>query len=180
MAIMNIVYAMVLTGFICMTMIMDAEILILFCFVLFVGLAYNAISSTVENTIETEKTKIEKELSNLYFLRNEILKNFILYHKIRISLVDEIKSLLVVSKKEVKNIIVAKKAILDNTLLSQTEAKLNFLLSKDASLVSLTQKESAATFKSTVLSVFSNENKSKKSLQDQILLENISILENKN
>ena len=55
----NIVYAMVITGFICMTMVMDAEILILFCFILFVGLAYNAISSTVENNIETEKTKIE-------------------------------------------------------------------------------------------------------------------------
>jgi hypothetical protein len=58
---LNYAYAILGTAGICTGMIMDEEVLVLYAFILFVGLAYHYCSSVVDNMIRSEAAKIGKE-----------------------------------------------------------------------------------------------------------------------
>lgn len=58
---LNYVYAILGTACICTGMIMDEEVLVLYAFVAFVGLAYHYGSAVVDTMIRTEAAKVGKE-----------------------------------------------------------------------------------------------------------------------
>jgi len=55
---LNYTYIILLTAFVCTGMIMDAEVLVLYVWILFVGLAYSYGSAMVNTTISTDASKI--------------------------------------------------------------------------------------------------------------------------
>ena len=63
---LNYAYIMLITAFVCTGMIMDAEVLVLYVWILFVGLAYSYGSAIVNATISSEASKIGKEF-DLFF-----------------------------------------------------------------------------------------------------------------
>jgi len=66
---LNITYAILGTAAICTGMVMDEEVLVLYAFILFVGLAYHYGSSVVNDMIQTEASKIGKEFDVFFMFK---------------------------------------------------------------------------------------------------------------
>ena len=174
---LNMAFAIVGTGFVCTSMVMDEEVLVLYCFVLFVGAAYQYGSATVQNLIETETSKIGKEFDTFFDLQKKVIQTLISYHTIQLTITDQLKSLLTFSKEEVQKILAAKKLILEATLIKQVESKLSFLASKEQAIVQNVQIDASNYISSKILEIFTTDHKDKKSLKEKILAENIAKLE---
>jgi hypothetical protein len=174
---LNITYAILGTAAICTGMIMDAEVLVLMMFVLFVGLAYHYGSSVVDGMIKSETSKIGTEFDTFFELQKTLLKGLIQYHTLQVSVISQIKELLEFSKGEISTVISAKKALLDATLAGQMDQKLSYLAAKEQSITSKVQAEATAFVTNSVLEVFTTENKNKDALKAKVLTENLAKLE---
>lgn len=174
---LNIAYAIVGTAAICTTMVMTAEILVLFCFILFVGISYQYGSSIIDDSIKTETAKMSKEFDAFFELQKKVLQTLITYHLLQIAIIDQIKSLLEFSKGEISKILAAKKAFLDASLVVQAEQKLMLLASKEQSIAQSVQLEATSFITAKIYEIFTSDNKEKKSLKEKILVENMKKLE---
>jgi len=174
---LNYAYTMVGTAAICTGMIMDEEVIILYAFILFVGLAFQYGGAVINDMISAEATKIGKEFDTFFDVQKKLIKTLIKYHVLQVLVISQIKALLEFSKGEISTIISAKKSTLDATLVTQMEQKLSFLASKEQGIASQVQAEATAHVTSKVLAIFTTEHKDKKSLKETILAENIAKLE---
>jgi hypothetical protein len=174
---LNIAYAIVGTAAICTTMVMDNELLVLFCFVLFVGFAYQYGSTVIDDSIKAETNKMSKEFDAFFEIQKKVLQTLITYHFLQISIIEQMKSLLEFSKGEISKILSAKKALLDASLVIQAEQKLSLLASKEQAIAQSVQLEASTFVTSKIYEVFTTENKAQKSLKEKILVENMKKLE---
>ena len=87
-------------------LILNAEALVALCFILFVIFAYLNFNNIVIDLLNDRTNKIQKDFNYYFELQEEILKSLILYHKKRISLMDEIKEISTFSKSEIKKILI--------------------------------------------------------------------------
>jgi 4-hydroxybenzoate polyprenyltransferase len=69
---LNYAYAILGTAVITGGMVMDEEVLVLYCFVLFVAMAYHYLSTMVDESIRGEASKMGKEFDAFF----EIQKNY--------------------------------------------------------------------------------------------------------
>jgi hypothetical protein len=127
---LNITYAILGTAAICTGMVMDEEVLVLYAFILFVGLAYHYGSSVVNDTIQTEASKIGKEFDVFFDVQKKLIKTLITYHVLQVLVISQIQSLLEFSKTEITKVIAAKKLSLDFALSQQMEQKLSYLAAR--------------------------------------------------
>lgn len=174
---LNYAYAVVGTAAICTGMIMDEEVIILYAFILFLGLAFQYGGALVNDMISTEAKKIGKEFDSFFDVQKKLLKTLIKYHALQILVISQVKSLLDFSKEEIITLISAKKATLDLTIVTQLEQKLAYLAAKEQAIVSQVQVDATAHVTTKVLSIFTTENSEKKALKEKILAENIARLE---
>jgi len=130
---LNVAYAIAGTTAICSGMVMDEEVLVLICFVLFVGMAFHYGSNLVNDSIQLEASKMGKEFDAFFDLQKKTLKALINYHKLQVLVISQVKELLTFSKGEIGKVISAKKLTLDATLATQTEQKLVFFSFKRTS-----------------------------------------------
>ena len=174
---LNYAYAVVGTAAICTGMIMDEEVIILYAFILFLGLAFQYGGALVNDMISTEAKKIGKEFDSFFDVQKKLLKTLIKYHALQILVISQVKSLLDFSKEVIITLISAKKATLDLTIVTQLEQKLAYLAAKEQAIVSQVQVDATAHVTAKVLSIFTTENSEKKALKEKILAENIARLE---
>jgi len=174
---LNYTYIILLTAFVCTGMIMDAEVLVLYVWILFVGLAYSYGSAMVNTTISTDASKISTEFDLFFETQKRVIKTLIHYHILQVLITSQIKSLLTFSKGEVTKVISTKKRLLDNTLSVQMESKLNYLSSKEQSIELSIQKTACEVITKKVYDIFLTENANKKALKERILTENMNNLE---
>lgn len=174
---LNIAYAIVGTAAICTTMVMTNELLVLFCFILFVGIAYQYGATMIDESIKSETVKMAKEFDAFFELQKKVLQGLISYHVLQISVIGQMKSLLEFSKGEISKILAAKKASLDSSLAIQAEQKLALLSSKEQAIAQSVQLEAASFVTSKIQDIFTTDNKDNKSLKEKILVENMKKLE---
>jgi len=174
---LNYAYAMLGTAFVCTGMCMDEEVLILYCFILFVALAYHYGSSVVNDAIKVEAAKIGKEFDIFFDVQKKVIKTLITYHVLQVLVITQIQNLLEFSKGEINKVILAKKATLDNTLVQQMEQKLSFLVAKEQAIAFKVQSEASTYVTAKIESIFTTEHKDKKALKEKFLAENIAKLE---
>lgn len=174
---LNYAYAVVGTASICTGMIMDEEVIILYAFILFLGLAFEYGGVIVNDMISTEAKKIGKEFDTFFDVQKKLLKTLIKYHVLQVLVISQVKSLLEFSKAEITTLIAAKKASLDATIVTQMEQKLAYLAAKEQAIVTQVQVDATSHVASKVLSIFTTENSEKKALKEKILAENIAKLE---
>jgi hypothetical protein len=174
---LNYAYAILGTAVITGGMVMDEEVLVLYCFVLFVAMAYHYLSTMVDESIRGEASKMGKEFDAFFEIQKKLLKALISYHGLQISVISELKSLLTFSKGEISKLILAKKASLDSTLASQIEQKLTFLVAKESGISQSVQIEASLFVGEQINAIFTTDNKEKKALKEKVLAENIKKLE---
>jgi hypothetical protein len=174
---LNYAYTMVGTAAICTGMIMDEEVIILYAFILFLGLAFQYGGAIVNEMITTEATKIGKEFDTFFEIQKKLLKTLIKYHVLQVLVISQIKNLLEFSKGEIATLITAKKATLDATIVTQMEQKLAYLAAKEQAIVTQVQSDATSYVTGKVLEIFTTDHKDKKALKEKILAENITKLE---
>lgn len=174
---LNYVYAILGTACICTVMIMDAEVLVLYAFVAFIGLAYSYGSVVVDTMIRKESMKIGKEFDIFFDVQKRLIKTLISYHALQVLAISQIQSLLAFSKGGVSQIIKAKKSNLDFCLVHEMEQKLLYLAAKEQVIVAQIQVEVSIYIMGKVKGLFSIGNEKKKALKEKILAENMSKLE---
>jgi hypothetical protein len=174
---LNYAYAILGTAVVCTGMIMDEEVLILYVFILFLGLAFHYGSSLLDTMIRTEASKIGKEFDIFFEVQKKLLKTLIKYHVLQILVISQLRTLLDFSKNEISNLISAKKAGLDAQLVSQMEQKLSYLAAKEQAITGKVQADASSYVTNKVYSIFTTEHKDKKALKEKILSENIAKLE---
>jgi hypothetical protein len=174
---LNVAYAIAGTTAICSGIVMDEEVLVLICFVLFVGMAFHYGSSLVNDSIQLEASKMGKEFDAFFDLQKKTLKALINYHALQVLVISQVKELLEFSKGEIGKVISAKKLVLDATLATQTEQKLAYLASKEQAVAQTVQAEASAYVTAKINTIFTTDNKEKKALKEKILAENMKKLE---
>jgi hypothetical protein len=175
---LNYAYIMLITAFVCTGMIMDAEVLVLYVWILFVGLAYSYGSAIVNATISSEASKIGKEFDFFFETQKKVIKTLIHYHILQVLVLSQIKALLAFSKEEIVKVIASKKRSLDNTLALQMDSKLGYLAAKEQAIELSIQKTACNVITQKVYDVFLTDNKDKKAIKERILAENMAKLEN--
>jgi len=174
---LNYTYVALLTAFICTGMIMDAEVLVLYVWVLFVGLAYSYGSAVVNTTIKSEAEKIGTGFDLFFETQKRAIKTLIHYHILQVLVISQIKALLMFSKEEIVKVILTKKRILENMLALQMDSKLSYLVAKEQMIEVYIQKTACNVITKKVYDIFLTENQDKKVLKERILTENMNKLE---
>jgi hypothetical protein len=174
---LNYAYAILGTSIICTTMVMNEEVLVLYCFILFVAMAYHYLSSMVDESIKSEASKMGKEFDTFFEVQKKVLQALITYHTVQVNVVSEVKSLLAFSKGEISSVISAKKTSLDAALTSQVDQKLSYLAAKETAIAQSVQSEASSFVTAKINEIFTTENKNKKSLKEKVLAENMKKLE---
>jgi len=174
---LNYTYAILGTAVVCTGMIMDEEVLVLYAFILFVGLAYHYGSSVVNDTIRTEAAKIGQEFDVFFDVQKKLIKTLITYHVLQVLVISQVQSLLEFSKGEIAKVIKAKKLSLDYSLAQQMEAKLAFLAAKEQSISMKVQTDASSHITAKIEAIFASDNAQSKSIKEKFLAENMKKLE---
>ena len=174
---LNYVYAILGTACICTGMIMDEEVLVLYAFVAFVGLAYHYGSAVVDTMIRTEAAKVGEEFDFFFEVQKKLIKTLIAYHLLQVLVISQIQSLLEFSKGEISKIISAKKSNLDFSLVQEMEQKLSYLAAKEQAIAVKVQEDASVYVTNKVKDLFITGNANTKALKEKFLAENMSKLE---
>jgi len=174
---LNYTFAILSTGMVCTGMVMDEEVIVVYAFILFIGLIYHYTSKLVDDSIRIESQKIGKEFDLFFDFQKNIVKSLIKYHVLQILIITQIKGLLDFSLSEISNLIQTKKKILDGKLGSQMEQKLSYLASKEQGIAMKVQGDASKQIIANVQKLFSTENKESKKIKEKFLAENISKLD---
>lgn len=158
-------------------LILNAEALVALCFILFVIFAYLNFNNIVIDLLNDRTNKIQKDFNYYFELQEEILKSLILYHKKRISLMDEIKEISTFSKSEIKKILIVRQKDLTDIILEEVDQKLKSISIKEVNIIQMIQKETSISFSKSVYSKF-NSNKTSSFSKDILLQEGISLINN--
>lgn len=170
---LNYLYVFLVTGVIMSVLVMDEEVLVLLCWVLFVGLAYTYGSSAINAIFEDRREKFYKEMVVSYDFQEEALKVLINYHIVQVLIISEVKNLFSFSKTEIAKILVKRQASFKFIIASQIEQKLSILADKEASVAAQVQDNINLTVSNNVLNSFKSNNKQISALKEKILSESM-------
>jgi len=174
---LNYTFAVLSTAVVCTGMVMDEEVIVVYAFILFIGLMYHYTSTLVDDSIRSESQKIGKEFDIFFDLQKKVVKSLIKYHVLQVLIITQIKELLEFSKSEISNVIEAKKKTLDARLATQMEQKLAYLASKEQGIAIKVQADASNHIIANVQELFATENKQNKKIKEKFLAENISKLD---
>jgi hypothetical protein len=170
---LNYLYVFLVTGVIMSVLVMDEEVLVLLCWVLFVGLAYTYGSSAINAIFEDRREKFYKEMVVSYDFQEEALKVLINYHIVQVLIISEVKNLFSFSKTEIAKILAKRQASFKFIIASQIEQKLSILADKEASVAAQVQDNINLTVSNNVLNSFKSNNKQISALKEKILSESM-------
>ena len=170
---LNYLYVFLVTSVIMSVLVMDEEVLVLLCWILFVGLAYTYGSSTINAIFEDRREKFYKEMVVSYDFQEEALKVLINYHIVQVLIISEVKNLFSFSKTEIAKILAKRQASFKFIIASQIEQKLSILADKEASVAAQVQDNINLTVSNNVLNSFKSNNKQISALKEKILSESM-------
>jgi len=136
---LNNLYILLGTAIIMGVLVMDEEVLVLGCWVVFVCLAYTYGSSTVNEIFEERRAKFAEDILSSYTFQVIATKALINYHNVQVSVLFEIKKLFDFSKSEISRILGQRRDNFKSTIGSQIEQKLAILADKEGVLASQAQ-----------------------------------------
>jgi hypothetical protein len=175
---LNYVYVLLGTVGVAGVVVMDEEVLVLLCWVLFVALAYAYGASAVNAVFEERREKSYKDLVTSYDLQEEGLKVLINYYTLQTLVISEIKQLFDFSKTEIARILEKRQNSFKFVIASQIEQKLSLLADKEAVVAAQVQETINATVSANVLNLFKSNDKQVGALKEKILTESMSQFEN--
>ena len=176
-SVLNTLFAALATAAVLTVLIMDEEVLVLYVFVTFCGLAYHFVSGSVNDQLRSDASKMGVEFDKYFEVQKKVLKTLIQYHLTQILVISQLKELLAFSKGEITKVIDAKKKAFDAQLATQIEQKLAYIASKELSISAKVQSESSEIITAKILDIFTTDNKQKGALKEKILTENLLKLE---
>ena len=182
---LNNLYILLGTAIIMGVLVMDEEVLVLGCWVVFVCLAYTYGSSTVNEIFEERRAKFAEDILSSYTFQNIATNALINYHNVQVSVLSEIKELFDFSKSEISRILGQRRDNFKSTIGSQIELKLAILADKEAVVAAQAQKNirlsvfhNVNRFFNTFNSLRNGEISSLKLLKDQVFVESLFTFKN--
>lgn len=170
---LNYLYILLGTAGVMGVLVMDEEVLVLLCWVVFVCLAYTYGSSAINSIFEERRDKFYKDMVISYDFKEEALKVLINYHIIQVLIRSEIKNLLDFSKSEISRIINTRQASFKYLIATQIEQKLSILADKESAVAAEVQDTINNTVSNNVLDLFKSNDKKVKPLKEKILAESM-------
>jgi len=174
---LNYLYVLLGTITVSGVLVMDEEVLVLLCWVLFVGLAYTYGSHSINAMFEEKREKSYNELVTSYDFQEEALKVLINYHKLQVLVITEIKALCDFSKSEISRILEKRQSSFKHIIASQIEQKLSILADKESVVAAQVQETINSTVSSNVLGLFKTQDKQVGALKEKILAESMKQFE---
>lgn len=174
---LNYLYVFLGTAGVMGVLVMDEEVLVLFCWVVFVCLAYNYGATAVNDMFEERRAKFYKDMVVSYDLREEALKVLINYHIIQFLVISEVKKLFEFSKSEISRILAKRQASFKFVIASQIEQKLSILADKEAAVAAQVQDNINSVVSTNVLNLFKSNDKKVGALKEKILSESMAKFE---
>jgi hypothetical protein len=174
---LNYLYTLLGTVGVMGILVMDEEVLVLLCWVTFVGLAYTYGASAVNAMFDERRMKFSEDILSSYNLQEEALKVLINYHTIQTLVIAEIKDLFDFSKSEISRILEKRQNSFKSIIAAQIEQKLSILADKEAAVASQVQETIHSTVSENVLSLFESKEKDVKTLKEKILAESMTKFE---
>lgn len=174
---LNYLYTLLGTVGVMSVLVMDEEVLVLLCWVVFVGLAYTYGSNAVNAMFDERRAKYSEDILSSFNLQEEALKVLINYHTIQISVISEVRQLFAFSKSEISRILEKRQASFKAIIATQLEQKLSILADKELAVASQVQDTINTTVSQNVLTLFTSNTKEVKELKETILSESMSKFE---
>jgi len=174
---LNYIYVLLVTIGVTSVLVMDEEVLVLLCWVLFVALAYNYGAGAVNAMFEDRREKSYNDLVSSYNFQEEALKVLIKYHTLQVLIISEVKQLFDFSKSEITRILEKRQSSFKHIIASQVEQKLSILADKEALVAAQVQETINSTVSSTVLNLFKTNDKKVGALKEKILSESMAQFE---
>jgi hypothetical protein len=174
---LNNLYILLGTAGIMGVLVMDEEVLVLGCWVTFVCLAYTYGSSAINEMFDERRAKFSEDILSSYTFQESAIKALINYHNVQILVISEIKQLLDFSKSEISRILGQRQDSFKTIISGQIEQKLSILADKEAAVASQVQETIHATVSENVLTLFSSNDSTVKSLKEDILAESMTKFE---
>jgi F0F1-type ATP synthase membrane subunit b/b' len=174
---LNYLYTLLGTVAVMSILVMDEEVLVLLCWVTFVGLAYTYGASAVNAMFDERRAKFSEDILSSYNLQEEALKALINYHTIQTLIIAEVKQLFDFSKSEISRILAKRQTSFKSIIASQIEQKLSILADKEHAVASQVQDTINLTVSQNVLTLFSSDTKDVKKLKEKILSESMAKFE---
>lgn len=174
---LNNLYILLGTAGIMGVLVMDEEVLVLGCWVVFVCLAYTYGSSAINEIFDERRAKFAEDILSSYTFQETAIKALINYHNVQILVISEIKQLFEFSKSEITRILGQRRDSFKSTIGSQIEQKLSILADKEAAVASQVQETIHSTVSQNVFSLFASKEKKVKALKEKILTESMSKFE---
>jgi hypothetical protein len=174
---LNYLYVLLGTIGVAGVLVMDEEVLVLLCWVVFVCLAYAYGGGAVNAMFEDRREKFYKDIVISYDLKEEALKVLINYHIIQVLAISEIKNLFKFSKNEITRILSKRQASFKFIIGSQIEQKLSILADKESAVAAQVQDTINTTVSTNVLNLFKSNDKQVGALKEKILAESMAKFE---
>jgi len=152
-------------------LVMDEEVLVLLCWILFVTLTYIYGSSVIGALFEERNKKFYKDMVTSYDFQEKALKILINYHMTQVLIINEVINLFYFSKGEIVKILDKRQVSFKFTIASQIEHKLSTLIDKENNAATEIQNNFIIRMNTGFLSYFlkkyiqlNNYNKKKKKI----------------
>jgi hypothetical protein len=166
---LHFLYIFLSTSGLISVLVMDEEVLVLLCWVLFVGLSYICGSTTINIIFEERRAKFYKDMVVSYDFQKEFLNVLINYHIVRVLLMSEVKYSFNSSKIEIARLLFKYQAGFKFIIGSQLEHKLFILADKEITVGSQVQDIINSRVSINVLKRFKPKNKQVRALKKKIL-----------
>ena len=159
-------------------LVMDMEILILLCWIFFVGLAYKYGSNVINTIFEKRRDNLHKDMAFSLDYRENMIKSFLHYHIIQTKLFDEIEKIFTFSKLELIKILIRRQSSFNSIVSSQIENKLFILADKEAFVAGQVQDNINQTICNKLHFLFKTRSKRVVVLKKKILSETMKKFKN--
>jgi hypothetical protein len=171
---LNYLYLFLGTAGIMGVLVMDEEVLVLLCWVLFVGLAYTYGSSAINGIFDERREKFYKDMVISFDFQEEALKVLINYYIVQLLIISEVKALFTFSKLEITRILTKRQSSFKFIIASQIEQKLSILADKEAAVAAQVQENINLTVSTNILNLFKLKDKQVAAFKANILSESMT------
>lgn len=150
--------------------IVDEEILVLLCFVLFIIFLSQNISEVISNELQSRASKIRDEFEETNLLQEDMYLTVLHYHNKQLSLQNEIQNIFDWTSQQMKELINTRSQALNHLLQRELEEKLKLIAMKEQSFLYSMQEETSSYLTSKVIA---NANQ----LDSDVISEGIQMIE---
>lgn len=155
-------------------LVMDEEVLVLLCWVLFVVLSYTYLCCAINSIFEEDRVKLYKNIVSSYNFQLEVLRILEHGHIIQILTSFEVRQLYHFLMLETAEFLRKRYASFKFIIVSQIEHKLLILLGKEAAVAKQVQDSLNVKISLKVLKLFNLKNKGATILKAKILRESMT------